>query len=70
MHQTKHHVTVAATLASYSEGTRFVPDREFPSGFSQFLAANIFMAPWNVKRANFEIIFNKLFVTITQLDAI
>jgi hypothetical protein len=70
MHQTKHHVTVDATLASHSEGPRFVSDREFPSGLSQFLAANIFMAPWNVKKAYFEIISNKLFVIITQLDAI
>jgi len=65
MHQTKHHVTVAASLPSYSEGPRFVSNCEFPSGLSQFRAENIFMAPWNVKRAYFEIISNTLFVIIT-----
>jgi hypothetical protein len=70
MHQTKHHVKAAATLASYSEGPRFDPDRKVLSGISQFLAANIFIAPWNGKRAYFEIIYNKLCVVITQFDAI
>jgi len=53
MHQIKHHVTVDATLASYTEGPRFVTDRKFPSGLSQFLAANISMAPWNLKKLTF-----------------
>lgn len=70
MHQTKHHVTVAATLASCSEGPRFDPDLEILSGLPQFLAANVFMEHWNDKRAYFEIISNQLFVIITQFDAI
>jgi hypothetical protein len=58
MHQTKHHVTVAVVLASCSEGPRFDSDLEILSGLPQFLAANVYMAPWNDKRAFFEIISN------------